>query len=246
MKCFKGEILLDIQMFINELEKHNIKLSEQQLNQFDKYYHLLVEWNNNVNLTAITEEKEVYLKHFYDSIAASFYYDFSAPLSICDIGAGAGFPSIPLKIAFPQLEITIVDSLNKRIKFLQTLVDNLGLEKVNLVHSRAEDFGQAKDNRNKFDVVTARAVARMSVLSEYCLPLTKVKGDFIALKGSNVSEELLTAENAMKVLGGEIVENHSFMLPIEDSERSITIIKKVRQTPNKYPRKAGVPSKKPL
>lgn len=232
--------------FVEELQKKGITLDDKQLNQFDNYFKLLVEWNKNVNLTAITEKKEVYLKHFYDSISASFYYDFKQNLSLCDIGAGAGFPSIPLKICFPHLKITIVDSLKKRITFLETLVTNLRLSDVNLVHSRAEDFGQNRLYRETFDIVTARAVARTSVLSEYCLPACKLNGIFIALKGTNVNEELSDAKKAFNILGAELVNSITFKLPIEESERSIVLIKKVKLTPSKYPRKAGIPTKSPL
>lgn len=241
-----GGSSLDEQSFIRELANKGIKLTDKQLRQFDSYYKMLIEWNEKINLTAITEKKEVYLKHFYDSITASFYFDFDQSLSICDIGAGAGFPSIPLKICFPKLQITIVDSLNKRINFLGLLVNELELDNVTLVHSRAEDFGQNKMYKHQFDVAMARAVARMSVLTEYCLPPVKVNGVFIALKGPSLTEELADATNAIKILGGELKENIGFTLPIEESERSIAIIDKIKQTPKKYPRKAGVPSKNPL
>lgn len=237
---------MDEKRFIEELEKKGITLNDTQLKQFDTYFNLLVEWNEKINLTAITAKNDVYLKHFYDSISASFYYDFNQELSLCDIGAGAGFPSIPLKICFPQLKITIVDSLKKRITFLETLVANLGLTNVNLVHSRAEDFGQNKLYRESFDLVTARAVARTSVLSEYCLPACKLNGVFIALKGTNVDQELLDAKKAFNILGAELVDSITFTLPIEESERSILLIKKIKLSPQKYPRKAGVPTKNPL
>src|SRR5690625_4009423 len=160
-------------VFISTLRENNIYLNKEQKEKFGKYFQMLVEWNEKVNLTAITDEKEVYLKHFYDSISASFYFDFKEDLHICDVGAGAGFPSIPLKICFPHLHITIVDSLQKRITFLERLVSELQLTNVSLFHSRAEDFGQTKEYRENFDVVMAIAVARMSVLSELCLPLVK-------------------------------------------------------------------------
>lgn len=237
---------MDEKQFIEELQKKGITLNETQLNQFENYFKLLVEWNEKVNLTAITEKGEVYLKHFYDSISASFYYDFDQDLTVCDIGAGAGFPSIPLKICFPQLKITIVDSLKKRITFLETLVKSLELSDVNLVHSRAEDFGQNKLYRESFDVVTARAVARTSVLSEYCIPVCKLNGMFIALKGINVEVELEDAKKAINILGAELVDSISFTLPVEKSERSIVLIKKTEFSPKKYPRKAGMPTKSPL
>lgn len=232
--------------FIESLEKNNLMLTDQQVEQFRLYYELLVEWNKNVNLTAITDRNEVYLKHFYDSVSPSFYYPFAEKQSICDIGAGAGFPSIPLKICFPHLQITIVDSLKKRIHFLEELVAALQLKNVQLIHSRAEDFGQKSNYRESFDIVTARAVARMSVLSEYCLPLCKVGGIFIALKGSTIEKELSDAKKAIDILGGKLMENNVFQLPIEKSDRSIVLIKKIKKTKKMYPRKAGIPGKNPI
>lgn len=235
---------MDEKEFIFTLEKQGISLSNQQLAQFEKYYELLFSWNKKVNLTSITEKKEVYLKHFYDSISPAFY--FSLEGNLCDIGAGAGFPSLPLLITNPAISVTIVDSLKKRIHFLDELVTKLELDNVNLIHARAEDVGKDSKYREQFSVVTARAVARMSVLSELCLPLCKVGGSFIALKGANAHEEMKTAVNANKILGGETVANHTLHLPIEDSERTIIQIRKVKHTPKKYPRKAGTPAKTPL
>lgn len=237
---------MDEKVFIDSLKSEGITLTDKQLAQFKTYYQLLIEWNEKVNLTAITDEKEVYLKHFYDSITPSFYYDLTHTSTVCDIGAGAGFPSIPLKICFPHLKITIVDSLKKRINFLEKLVEALGLNHVELVHARAEDYGQRKEARDYFDLVTARAVARMSVLSEYCLPVCKISGTFLALKGSSSTEELTAAKKAINILGGEFVKEHQFALPIEASERSIIVTKKVKNTPKRYPRKAGTPAKSPI
>ncbi|HZW68463.1 MAG TPA: 16S rRNA (guanine(527)-N(7))-methyltransferase RsmG [Pseudogracilibacillus sp.] len=234
------------QIFNQVLKEKNIDLSDQQLAQFSTYYDLLVDWNEKVNLTAITEKDEVYLKHFYDSVTPSFFEDFSKVTSICDVGAGAGFPSLPLKICYPHLHITIIDSLKKRINFLQELIDQLQLTNVTLVHSRAEDAGSDKKYREKYDVVTARAVARMSVLSEYCLPFSKKGGLFIALKGANAREELDNADKAIKVLGGKILKEETFYLPKEESERSLIWIEKIKNTPKKYPRKAGTPNRKPI
>lgn len=232
--------------FAQSLEEKDIFLSNQQLQQFAVYYETLVEWNEKINLTAITEEQDVYLKHFYDSITASFYYDFTKELHICDVGAGAGFPSIPLKICFPSLKITIVDSLKKRIGFLNELASKLELKNVAFYHDRAETFGKNRDFRESFDIVTARAVARMSVLSELCLPLVRKNGVLIAMKGAQGEEELNVAGNAIQLLGGEVQDVHKFMLPKEESERSIIIIQKRRKTPKKYPRKPGTPNKDPL
>jgi 16S rRNA (guanine527-N7)-methyltransferase len=199
-----------------------------------------------MNLTAITEKKEVYLKHFYDSISAAFFFDFSKPVHLCDVGAGAGFPSIPLKIAFPHLEITIVDSLNKRITFLNHLASVLKLEKVHFIHDRAETFGVNPQHRESYNIVTARAVARLSVLSELCLPLVKVGGHFIAMKASHAKEELEIGKKAITLLGGKVENTFVFTLPIEESERNISVIKKEKQTPKKYPRKPGIPNKMPI
>ncbi|MCG1021109.1 16S rRNA (guanine(527)-N(7))-methyltransferase RsmG [Sutcliffiella horikoshii] len=234
------------EQFISLLEEKGISLSPQQLSQFDTYYKLLVDWNEKMNLTAITDEEEVYLKHFYDSITASFYVDLNQELTLCDVGAGAGFPSIPLKICFPNLKVTIVDSLNKRITFLQNLASELGLENVHFVHDRAETFGKNADYREKFDLVTARAVARLSVLSELCLPLVKEGGMFVPMKAAAASEELEKGKKAIQILGGKLEEVHSFSLPLEESERNILIINKIKPTPKKYPRKPGTPNKQPL
>jgi 16S rRNA (guanine527-N7)-methyltransferase len=240
------KILLNIEQFTTNLQEKGIDLSEKQLDQFETYFTTLVEWNEKMNLTAITEKTDVYLKHFYDSITASFFFDFSKPFHLCDVGAGAGFPSIPLKIVFPHIEVTIVDSLNKRISFLNHLANVLNLENIHFVHDRAETFGVNPAYRESFDVVTARAVARMSVLSEFCLPLAKVGGHFLAMKALHAKEELDTAQKAISTLGGKLEKVHTFTLPMEDSERSILIIKKEKQTPKKYPRKPGTPGKSPI
>ncbi|MFT4416904.1 16S rRNA (guanine(527)-N(7))-methyltransferase RsmG [Fredinandcohnia humi] len=237
---------MDTSLFISMLEEKGITLSPVQLQQFETYYKLLVEWNEKMNLTAITEKPEVYLKHFFDSISAAFYYDFSTIQTVCDVGAGAGFPSIPLKICFPHLHVSIVDSLQKRITFLNELSKELGLENVTFYHDRAETFGQTQDIRESYDIVMARAVARLSVLSELCLPLVKVNGTFIAMKAASVKEELEDARKAIHTLGGKVKEVHHFLLPIENSERNIVIIDKLKQTPKKYPRKPGTPNRTPI
>ncbi|WP_223595381.1 16S rRNA (guanine(527)-N(7))-methyltransferase RsmG [Neobacillus bataviensis] len=237
---------MNIEQFKESLQEKGITLTDRQLNQFEKYYETLVEWNEKMNLTAITDKEDVYLKHFYDSITAAFYFDFTKPFHLCDVGAGAGFPSIPLKIVFPEIEVTIVDSLNKRISFLTHLANVLELENVHFVHDRAETFGVNPEYRENFDVVTARAVARMSVLSEFCLPLVKVGGDFIAMKAASAKEELAVGQKAITTLGGKLDKMFTFTLPFEESERSILIIKKEKQTPKKYPRKPGTPGKAPI
>lgn len=236
---------MSVEWLSKNLSEHGIELSETQKEQFQTYYQLLVEWNEKMNLTSITEEHDVYLKHFYDSITPSFYYDFDGELCICDVGAGAGFPSIPLKIVFPELKVTIVDSLNKRIQFLNHLAAELGLQDVSFVHDRAESYGKGA-YRESYDIVTARAVARLTVLSELCLPLVKKGGQFIALKSSKGEEELQEANFAINILGGNVKETFSFELPEDAGERQMIVIDKRRQTSKKYPRKPGTPNKSPL
>ena len=234
------------QQFIEALKEKGIVLTDTQIAQFRKYFELLVEWNEKMNLTAITDLEGVYLKHFYDSISASFYFDFTNVTTVCDVGAGAGFPSIPIKICFPHLHVTIVDSLNKRITFLNYLSEQLNLENVHFVHARAEEFGQNVKYREQFDVVTARAVARLSVLSELCIPLAKKGGYFVALKAAAGPDELKDAKKAIATLGVELKEEFSFLLPVEESERTLYVFDKVKNTPKKYPRKPGVPNKTPI
>lgn len=233
--------------FRKALDQQGIILNEKQMEQFERYYELLVEWNEKINLTAITEKKEVYLKHFYDSISVAFYVEgFRENSTLCDVGAGAGFPSIPLKIAFPELKVTIVDSLNKRVQFLNLLMAELGLTDVACFHDRAETFGRRDGIRGSFDLVTARAVARMSVLSELCLPLVKKKGYFIAMKAASSEEELEEGQSAISILGGKLEEDYKFLLPNSAGERHIIKIQKTKETPKKYPRKPGIPNKTPL
>ena len=236
------------EIFAEELANYGFKLSSKQKEQFATYYNKLIEFNKKVNLTRITDKNEVYLKHFFDSITPLLEFSdlFKGETSLCDVGAGAGFPSLPIKILCPDLSITIVDSLGKRLKFLDELVSDLSLDKVTLVHSRAEDAGQNKNLREKFDLVTGRAVARMSVLSEYCLPLAKVDGYLVALKGPKAQDELAEAKNAIEVLGGSVKEVKELTLPDTDDERTLIVVKKVKATPKKYPRQAGTPNRKPL
>ncbi|HFU1184829.1 TPA: 16S rRNA (guanine(527)-N(7))-methyltransferase RsmG [Streptococcus agalactiae] len=234
------------QAFYQVLIEHGITLTDKQKKQFETYFRLLVEWNEKINLTAITDKEEVYLKHFYDSIAPILQgYIDNSPLSILDIGAGAGFPSIPMKILYPEIDITIIDSLNKRINFLNILANELELSGVHFFHGRAEDFGQDKVFRAKFDIVTARAVARMQVLAELTIPFLKVNGRLIALKAAAAEEELISAEKALKTLFSQVTVNKNYKLPNGD-DRNITIVSKKKETPNKYPRKAGTPNNKPL
>ena len=232
--------------FYRLLAEQNIVLTDQQKAQFERYFELLVEWNEKINLTAITEKEEVYLKHFYDSIAPILQgLIANQEIKLLDIGAGAGFPSLPMKILYPQLEVTIIDSLNKRINFLQLLAEELNLEGVHFYHGRAEDLAQDKNFRAQFDIVTARAVARMQVLSELTVPFLKVGGKLLALKASNAPEELTEAQNALNLLFSIVEDNISYTLPNGDP-RYITIVEKKKETPNKYPRKAGMPNKRPL
>ena len=236
------------EQFVQELSKRNFKLNENQINQFNQYFTSLIETNKKVNLTRITEKDEVYLKHFWDSITPLFTFGsvLKAADTLCDVGAGAGFPSIPLKIMLPELKVTIVDSLGKRLNFLQGLITQLNLKNVTLVHGRAEDVGQNKQYREQFDVVTARAVANMAVLSEYCLPLIKESGNFIALKGPKAEDELRSAQKALKVLGGKVIAVKELQLPRSTEERTLILIEKVQATPKKYPRQAGTPHRKPI
>ncbi len=222
-----------------------LEFTEKQLEQFTKYYELLVETNKVMNLTAITEPEEVAVKHFIDSLLAYEEADFAGK-TLADVGTGAGFPGVPLKIYCPSLKVTLIDSLGKRLKFLQQVIDELGLENITCEHLRAEDAGRDKRFREKFDLVTARAVARLSVLSEYCLPLVKKGGKFVALKGSKYAEEIAEGEAALKILGGKLLSSEPVKLPGLDDGRAIIKIAKTKPTPSQYPRKAGTPEKQPL
>lgn len=232
--------------FYQRLAEQGFELSDSQKEQFERYFELLVEWNEKINLTAITEKSEVYLKHFYDSVAPVLQGKISnEKIRLLDIGAGAGFPSLPMKILCPEIDITIIDSLNKRINFLTLLAEELGLTGVHFYHGRAEDFGQNKDFRASFDVVTARAVARMQVLSELTIPFLKVGGRLVALKAVAAEDELADAKNALAQLFSKVLETYNYDLPNGDG-RNMTIVEKKKETPNKFPRRAGLPNKKPL
>ncbi|MFC5711641.1 16S rRNA (guanine(527)-N(7))-methyltransferase RsmG [Thalassorhabdus alkalitolerans] len=234
------------QFFTTWLEKEGLSLSKHQLKQFDEYFHLLVEWNKKMNLTGITEEDEVYEKHFYDSLTVAFFHDFTKVKKVIDIGAGAGFPSLPLKIAYPHLEVVIVDSLKKRITFLEHVAEHIGIDKVQFMHGRAEELARKKELREQFDVALARAVARMPVLTELCLPFVQKNGSFLAMKGASGLEEKEEAGKAISQLGGKWGEAYSLKLPGEESERSILKVEKVKETPKAYPRKPGTPAKQPI
>ena len=223
-----------------------IELNEKKLHQFIKYYELLVEWNSFMNLTAITEFEDVCTKHFIDSISLCKAVDCTKEYHVIDIGTGAGFPGIPLKIVFPNLKITLLDSLGKRVNFLNAVITGLGLQEIEAIHGRAEDFAKTGVLRETFDICVSRAVANLSILSEYCLPYVKVGGYFISYKSEKVTEEIQMAQNAIQILGGEISDKKVFLLPNSDIYRNLLMIKKVQNTPKKYPRKAGLPSKEPL
>ena len=229
--------------FIEELKKLNIEITDKQLKDLETYYEMLIEYNKKMNLTGITEKEQVYLKHFYDSLTIIKIIDLNEQETLCDIGTGAGFPGMVLKIVFPKLKVTLVDSLNKRIEFLKDVKNKLNLENLEIINSRAEEF--AKGNIEKFDVVTARAVAHLSILLEYSLPMININKYFIAMKG-NIKEELEESKNAIKLLNSKLEEDIEFKLPIEESNRNLVKIVKISKTNNKYPRKYSEIKKKKL
>ena len=240
----------DFSTLINNCKKWNIILTEKLIKQFDQYYDLLVEWNSFMNLTAITEFDEVCQKHFLDSLsivkAYPDHYFEENTFQLIDIGTGAGFPSIPIKIVFPNLKFTLVDSLNKRIKFLNEVIDQLQLSDCTAVHGRAEDLAKNSSYREQYDFCVSRAVANLSTLCEYCMPYVKVGGRFVSYKSEKITEEAEKAKHAIFVLGGKSERQVEFTLPDSDIYRNIYIIQKEKITPKKYPRKAGLPSKEPL
>ncbi len=230
--------------FENLAKKINIELSNEQIDKFFTYKDLLKDWNQKINLTAIVDDKEIILKHFIDSLTIAKY--ISNESTLIDVGTGAGFPGIPVKIAKENVSVTLIDSLNKRINFLNEVISKNNLEKIRCIHGRAEDVSRETLMREKFDYATARAVANLSTLAELCLPFVKVGGEFICMKGNNIKEELNEAQKSINVLGGEIVCEEKIVLPETDIERNIIIIKKTKSTPAKYPRKAGIPAKEPI
>ena len=232
--------------FDQELETLGIRLMDVQKRQFDRYYELLIEWNRVMNLTGITEYDEVNLKHFTDSLTIVRIKDMENVSTLIDVGTGAGFPGIPIKIAFPYIKVTLLDSLNKRIKFLNQVVEELDLEDVVTLHGRAEDYAKKEEYREQFDLCASRAVANLSTLSEYCLPFIKKGGCFVSYKSADSDEEIQQSEKALDILGGKIEKVDKFVLPGSDMGRALVMIEKVKNTPRKYPRKAGVPSKEPL
>ena len=237
---------MDNSKFKNQLSELGIELTEKQHEQFDKYYELLVEWNKVMNLTGITEYDEVNEKHFVDSLALIKAANVDNFEKIIDIGTGAGFPGIPLKIAFPHLKVTLLDSLNKRVKFLNAVIEELGLEDIETLHGRAEDFARKDGYREGFDLCVSRAVANLSTLSEYCLPYFKKGGMFIPYKSGSIDDELAQAKKAVAILGGEVKDVVRFELPGTEIGRAFVLINKVKNTGKKFPRKAGLPSKEPL
>ena len=232
--------------FDEKLKELDITLSEKQQAQFYRYYELLVEWNKVMNLTGITEYEEVNEKHFIDSLSLVKVLDISKINTVIDVGTGAGFPGIPLKIAFPHLKVTLLDSLNKRIKYLDTVIDELELKDIHTIHGRAEEYARKEEYREKYDLAVSRAVANLSTLSEYCVPYVKVGGMFVPYKSGEIDEEVKAAQTALKVLGGKQTEVVKFTLPGSDINRSFVKIQKVKSTGKKFPRKAGLPAKEPI
>ena len=230
--------------FEKYLEKMSISLNKEQYDQFYAYMVLLIEWNEKINLTAITEPQEIILKHFVDSLTIAKYIEEGK--TIIDMGTGAGFPGIPLKIYRNDVKVVLADSLNKRIKFLNEVIEKLQLKNIETIHCRAEELGKNKEYREKFDYATSRAVANLSTLSEYLLPFVKLNGSCIFMKTMEIDEELENAKKAIKILGGRIEKVDKFKIPESDLGRSIIIVKKEKQTPSKYPRKPGTPAKEPL
>lgn len=236
----------DINIIKNKLENLNLQPTQEQLSKLYSFYELLIEKNKVMNLTGITEYEEVIDKHFVDSVSIIKAIDLNKKIRVIDLGTGAGFPGIPLKIIFPNIEIVLVDSLNKRIKFLEEVVEKLQLTDISCIHSRAEDLARNKEYREQFDLCVSRAVANLSTLCEYCIPFVKVGGNFVSYKSGVIQEELEQAKYAISTLGGELSEVINFTLPETDIERSFIKIKKNKNTQKKYPRKAGLPGKEPL
>lgn len=238
----------DMTGFEKDVLSFGIKLEEHQINQFLQYYEILIKWNSFMNLTAITKFEQVLKKHFVDSLSLiRAIPDIGQnPYHVVDVGTGAGFPGIPLKIAFPNLKITLLDSLNKRIKFLDEVISVLNLKEICTYHGRAEDFVRTGQIRESYDLCVSRAVANLSTLSEYCLPFVKKDGFFVSYKSEKIAEEYRNAESAIAILGGKYVDQVEFFLPGSEIYRNLFVIKKEKATPSKYPRKAGLPSKEPI
>lgn len=229
-----------------KVKELSIVLNDKQIQQFEQYYNILVEWNKVMNLTAITEYEEVVEKHFLDSLTIVDAINMEKIETLIDVGTGAGFPGIPLKIAFPHLKVTLLDSLNKRIKFLNEVINLLELNDIKAIHGRAEDYAKQAEYREQYDICVSRAVANLATLSEYCLPYVKVDGLFVPYKSGEIDEELKSSEKAVSILGGKVEEVVKFQLPGTDIGRSFVKIHKIKETKKKYPRKAGMPTKEPL
>lgn len=238
--------MYDVKQFKEDLSEFNITLSDLQVQQFMTYYELLVEWNGFMNLTAITEYEEVLKKHFVDSLSLVKVCDLTKEISLIDIGTGAGFPGIPLKIAYPNLRVTLLDSLHKRVQFLNTVIEKLALTNIDTIHGRAEDFAKPDSLREQYDICVSRAVANLTTLSEYCIPFVKRGGVFVSYKAEKLLEEKQEAEKAISILGGSVEKQVQFTLPNSDICRNLFVIKKVKDSPKKFPRKAGLPAKEPL
>ncbi|MCL2719460.1 MAG: 16S rRNA (guanine(527)-N(7))-methyltransferase RsmG [Lachnospiraceae bacterium] len=239
--------MINNNIFLQDLDELNLKLSNNQLSKFDYYLELLISENEKFNLTTITEPSEIYKKHFIDSLSLiSYGLNFFTDTKVIDIGSGAGFPGIPLKIAFPHLKITLLDSTNKRISFLEDVIDKLNLSDIKPIHGRAEEFAHQSFFRAQYDLCVSRAVANLSTLSEYCLPFVKLGGLFIAYKGEDIDTEISEAQNSTSLLGGQLDKQMNFTLPNSNISRSLIGIKKIKETPVKYPRRAGLPGKRPL
>lgn len=233
-------------MLTEKVKELSIVLNDKQIQQFEQYYNILVEWNKVMNLTAITEYEEVVEKHFLDSLTIVNAIHVKKIETLIDVGTGAGFPGIPLKIAFPHLKVTLLDSLNKRIKFLNEVINLLELNDIKAIHGRAEDYAKQAEYREQYDICVSRAVANLATLSEYCLPYVKVDGLFVPYKSGEIDEELKSSEKAVSILGGKVEEVVKFQLPGTDIGRSFVKIHKIKETKKKYPRKAGMPTKEPL
>ena len=234
------------QLFIQGMNELSLDITEEKLEQFMKYYEMLIETNKVMNLTSITDLDEVVVKHFIDSLLIVKSVDLNKIHCMIDVGTGAGFPGIPIKIMFPHIKMTLLDSLNKRLKFLNHVIDELNLENIITIHGRAEDIGHMNGRREKFDLCVSRAVANLSTLSEYCIPFVNVGGKFVSYKSSISSDEIGESKKAIKVLGGKIVNQETVSLPCSDMQRTLVVIDKIVSTPKKYPRKAGTPSKEPI
>ena len=234
------------EMLKNRMDRLQIETNENMLEQFDLFYHLLVEWNKVMNLTGITEYEEVVEKHFADSLSLARFLDLNKIHTVIDVGTGAGFPGIPLKIAFPHLKVVLLDSLNKRINFLNEVIAKLDLKEIHTIHGRAEEYARKPEYREQFDLCVSRAVANLSVLSEYCIPYIRVGGILVPYKSGEIDEEVAASRKAVDILGGQIDHVEKFQLPDTDIHRSFVFINKIKNTQKKYPRKAGTPAKEPL